>query len=102
MMQRQEPEQARCETCRAVLGKPLVCALCKKRQFCSKDCQVKDWAAGHKSKCPGKKAKKRDDDLTPQPGLGAQPEDMAMAEVHISIQTHLSAFHTPGACLDLV
>jgi hypothetical protein len=76
---------ARCEACRAVLSKPLVCALCKKRQFCSKDCQVKDWAAGHRRECPGKKVK------TPA-GDGAPPEDMVMAEVRISIENRASTF----------
>ena len=40
--------------CRAGLKKPLVCSQCKAAAYCSKDCQVKDWKAGHKQACKGK------------------------------------------------
>ena len=40
--------------CGAELTKPLVCARCKAAAYCCKDCQVKDWKAGHKQACKGK------------------------------------------------
>ena len=46
--------------CRAGLMKPLVCSQCKAAAYCSKDCQVKDWKAGHKQACKGKMKKERD------------------------------------------
>ena len=27
------------------------CSICKKVYYCSKECQVKDWKAGHKKQC---------------------------------------------------
>ena len=38
----------------AELKKPLVCARCKGAAYCSKECQVKGWKAGHKQACKGK------------------------------------------------
>ena len=40
--------------CGAELKKPLVCASCKGAAYCCKECQVKDWKAGHKEICDGK------------------------------------------------
>ena len=41
-------------SCGAELKKPLVCARCKGAAYCCKECQVKDWKAGHKQDCNGK------------------------------------------------
>ena len=38
-------------SCGAELKKPLVCARCKVVAYCSKECQIKDWKAGHKQAC---------------------------------------------------
>ena len=46
-----------CAHCQSPLLRPLKCSLCKSRVFCSKECQVQDWSAGHKKCCPGKKKK---------------------------------------------
>lgn len=45
-----------CAFCKKVQGdtKFDMCSLCKKVYYCSKDCQVKDWKAGHKTVCGGK------------------------------------------------
>ena len=43
-----------CARCGAGLKKPLVCSQCKAAAYCSKDCQIKDWKAGHKQACKGK------------------------------------------------
>ena len=40
-----------CDSCSKVLQKPLVCAQCKTATYCSKDCQIKAWKAGHKGEC---------------------------------------------------
>ena len=41
-------------SCGAELKKPLVCARCKAAAYCCKDCQVKDWKAGHRQACKSK------------------------------------------------
>ena len=43
-----------CNYCKKVQGEVKfdVCSACKKTYYCSKDCQVKDWKAGHKAQCP--------------------------------------------------
>ena len=46
--------------CRAGLKKPLVCSQCKAAVYCSRDCQVKDWKAGHKQACKGRIKTKED------------------------------------------
>ena len=46
--------------CRARLKKPLVCSQCKSAAYCSRDCQVKDWKAGHKQACKGRVKTKED------------------------------------------
>ena len=53
--------------CGAGLKKPLVCSQCKAAAYCSKDCQVKDWKAGHKQACKGKMRKERDGAAVPEP-----------------------------------
>ena len=45
-------------SCGARLKKPLVCSRCKAAAYCSKDCQVKDWKAGHKQECVSFKVSK--------------------------------------------
>ena len=40
-----------CGNCSKALQKPLVCARCKTTTYCSKDCQIKAWKAGHKGDC---------------------------------------------------
>jgi hypothetical protein len=41
-----------CDRCRrALLGKGGACSRCKAVRYCSRECQVADWAAGHKSMC---------------------------------------------------
>jgi len=40
-----------CGNCCKALQKPLVCARCKTATYCSKDCQIKAWRAGHKGEC---------------------------------------------------
>ena len=37
--------------CGAELRKPLLCARCKVVAYCCKECQIKDWKAGHKQAC---------------------------------------------------
>ncbi|RDB24852.1 hypothetical protein Hypma_007901 [Hypsizygus marmoreus] len=46
-----DPARYRCFVCRAK-GKPklLMCTICRKVRYCSKDCQKKDWKA-HKARC---------------------------------------------------
>ena len=43
--------------CGAELQKPLVCGRCRTAAYCCKDCQVKDWKAGHKQACAQSKEK---------------------------------------------
>ena len=31
--------------------KPLMCAGCKKKTYCGRDCQKRDWKSGHKADC---------------------------------------------------
>ena len=39
-------------SCRAKLCAPLLqCAKCKAAAYCSKECQIRDWKAGHKRDC---------------------------------------------------
>ena len=39
-------------SCRALLRPPLLqCAKCKAAAYCSKECQTRDWRAGHKRDC---------------------------------------------------
>jgi len=40
-----------CKNCSKALQKPFVCARCKTATYCSKDCQIKAWKAGHKGEC---------------------------------------------------
>ena len=40
-----------CAFCYAEAEKLLTCAKCKKRKFCSKDCQKADWTTGHRLYC---------------------------------------------------
>lgn len=47
-----------CDFCQAYsTAKLMVCGGCKKRWYCDKTCQTKDWAF-HKTKCDGQKEKK--------------------------------------------
>lgn len=40
-----------CAFCYAAPAKLLTCGKCKKRQFCSRECQKEDWKKGHKVYC---------------------------------------------------
>jgi SET domain/MYND finger len=45
-------EKSFCSFCYTPLARPLRCAQCHKRGYCSKDCQVRDWKeASHKQWC---------------------------------------------------
>jgi hypothetical protein len=41
-----------CSVCNKKLDRLQVCADCRVIQYCSRDCQRKDWERGHKEKCP--------------------------------------------------
>ena len=47
-----------CALCGAGLKKLLVCSQCKAAAYCSKECQVRDWKAGHKEECVEEKNSK--------------------------------------------
>ena len=40
-----------CDNCCKAMQMRLVCARCKTATYCSKDCQIKAWKAGHKGEC---------------------------------------------------
>ena len=40
-----------CHGCSKICEKPLRCVQCKTAIYCSKNCQIKAWQAGHKSEC---------------------------------------------------
>ncbi|MGB1595078.1 MAG: zinc finger MYND domain-containing protein, partial [Promethearchaeia archaeon] len=66
-----------CAHCQSPLLRPLKCSLCKSRVFCSKQCQVQDWSAGHKKCCPGKKKKQLLQ-------AGEDQEELIIAEVSVA------------------
>jgi len=43
------PQGRRCEVCK--LPAALKCGKCREVSYCSKECQAKDWKAGHKVTC---------------------------------------------------
>lgn len=64
-----------CARCGHATAQLQACGSCKLVSYCSRDCQVKDWKAGHKAVCSGS-------------GV-AMPDDAAAAA--------LKHFTTPGA-----
>lgn len=49
-----EKNEIACNYCKKPQGatKLDMCSACKKTYYCSKDCQKRDWKAGHKTQCP--------------------------------------------------
>lgn len=48
-----------CHHCRKLASDPKQCARCKSARYCSKECQIADWKAGHKLKCKQATADRR-------------------------------------------
>jgi hypothetical protein len=50
---KQNPKTGRCRYCRNEDPKMELkkCSQCKTAEYCSKECQVADWRAGHKKEC---------------------------------------------------
>ena len=66
-----------CSGCGVELNTPVVCVYCKAAAYCSKDCQGKDWKAGHRLACK-RLAEDAAEDVLRHPSAG---QDVASAQM---------------------